>query len=302
MVSMQDHDAIECAGEHRVHHVGLARYSKAHLQEVGRVIEVVARIDERLPDKILVGHRGDRRHLRNHAVAGDHTVARVVDVGGVVIEGRERAHHAAHYCHRMGVAAEPGVEPRHLLMHHGMVRDGVAKLVELGLRRQLAIQKQIADLDEVGLFGELVDRIAAVEEHALVAVDVGDFGRAVGGRGETGIVGKAARVAVEAANIDHVGTDGAGTHRHLCLLVVDEQRSRWAGVGPLARSVLCIHRVCSFNSASPRLQRPCRTNARCTAPKVYLLGANGNRPKGGKRSITPGLSGGRKFPRDRAPA
>jgi hypothetical protein len=40
--------------------------------------------------------------------------------------------------------------------------------------RQLAVEQQVADLDEVALLGELLDRVAAVQQHALVAVDVGD--------------------------------------------------------------------------------------------------------------------------------
>jgi hypothetical protein len=43
---------------------------------------------------------------------------RIGDVGGVVIERRQRADHAAHDSHRVGVAAETGEEPVHLLVHH----------------------------------------------------------------------------------------------------------------------------------------------------------------------------------------
>ena len=50
--------------------------------------------------------------------------SRIVDVGGVVIEGRQRADHAAHDRHRMGVAAEAAEEARQLLMHHGVAGDG----------------------------------------------------------------------------------------------------------------------------------------------------------------------------------
>ena len=65
-------------------------------------------------------------------MAGDHALLRIVDVGGVVIEGRQRADRAAHDRHRMRVAAEAGEEPRHLLVHHGVARDGVAEVLELG--------------------------------------------------------------------------------------------------------------------------------------------------------------------------
>ena len=53
---------------------------------------------------------------------------RIVDVGGVVIERRQRADRADHDRHRMRVTAEAGEEPRHLLVHHRVVRDGVAEI------------------------------------------------------------------------------------------------------------------------------------------------------------------------------
>ena len=45
--------------------------------------------------------------------------------------------------------------------------------------RQLAEEDQRRRLEEVALLGELLDRVAAVEQHALVAVDVGDPALAV---------------------------------------------------------------------------------------------------------------------------
>ena len=49
------------------------------------------------------------------------------------------------------------------------------------------------------MFGQLFDRIAAVQQNAGVAVDIGDLGFAAGGRGEAGIVGEDAGLAVELA-------------------------------------------------------------------------------------------------------
>ena len=149
---------------------------------------------------------------------------RIVDVGGVVVEGRQRADRAAHDGHRVRVAAEARVEAGHLLVHHGVARDGVVEILELLLGRQLAVQQQVADLDEVGLLRQLFDRVAAIEQDALVAVDVGDAGRAVGRRGEARIVGEAAGVAVQPADVDDVRTDGSRSHRHLGLPVVAQRQ------------------------------------------------------------------------------
>ena len=75
VVGVQDEDAVERARDDRIDDVGLARHGEAHLQEVRRVVEIVARIDEGLADRIFVGHRRDRRHLGDHAMARDHRAA-----------------------------------------------------------------------------------------------------------------------------------------------------------------------------------------------------------------------------------
>jgi hypothetical protein len=48
------------------------------------------------------------------------------------------------------------------------------RLVLLRLGRQFAVEQQIADLEKVAVLGELVDRVAAMQQHAGVAVDIGD--------------------------------------------------------------------------------------------------------------------------------
>ena len=77
---MEDEDATHGADKHRIDLVLLARNRKAHVQEVGRIVELVARIDEGLADRIFVGHGGDRRHLGDHAVARDLALGRILDV------------------------------------------------------------------------------------------------------------------------------------------------------------------------------------------------------------------------------
>ena len=75
----------------------------------------------------------------------------------------------------MRVAAEALEEPAHLLVHHRVVRDAVVEIGLLRRGRQFAVQQQVADLEEVAVLGELLDRVAAIEQDALVAVDVGDL-------------------------------------------------------------------------------------------------------------------------------
>src|SRR3712207_9245935 len=63
-------------------------------------------IHERLADGVLVGPGRDGRDLGDQPVGRDLALARVVDVEVVVVEGGQRADHAADHRHRVRVAAE----------------------------------------------------------------------------------------------------------------------------------------------------------------------------------------------------
>ena len=118
------------------------------------------------------------------------------------IEGGERADARHHHRHRMRVAPEAVEEPVHLLMHHRVARDAIVEVGLLRGGRQFAVEKQVAGLEEIAVLGELVDRIAAVEQHALVAIDISDLGFRARGRGEARIEGEHARLGVELADVD----------------------------------------------------------------------------------------------------
>ena len=175
VIGVQDEDALHGARQHRIDLVFLARHGKAHVQEVGGVVQLVLRINERLADVVFVGHRGDGRHLGDQAHGSDHPLVLIGNVGRVVIEGRQRADHAAHHRHRMRIAAEAGEKARHLLVHHGVARDAVVEIFLLRLGRQFAVEQQVADFQEVAMLGQLLDRIAAMQQDAFVAVDEGDL-------------------------------------------------------------------------------------------------------------------------------
>ena len=78
----------------------------------------------------------------------------------------------------MGVAAEALEEAGHLLVNHGVMDHAVVEILLLRRGRQLAVEQEVAGLEEVALFGELLDRIAAIFQDAGVAVDIGDLGLA----------------------------------------------------------------------------------------------------------------------------
>ena len=165
---------------------------------------------------------------------------RVRDVGRVVVEGRQRADRRDHDRHRMGVAAKALEEAVHLVVHHRVARDPVVEIRLLGRGRQLAVEQEIAGLEEVAMLGELLDRVAAIEQDALVAVDIGDLRLAGGGRGEAGIVGEHPGLGVELRDVDDARADRPVLHRELELLVVDDEGARSAIHGMLAfRHVAC---------------------------------------------------------------
>ena len=153
MIGVQDEDAIHRAGENGIGLVVLAGHREAHAQEIGRIVEVVFRIDERLANRILVRHRRNRRHFRNHADGGNHPLGRVGNVRRVVIERRERPDAAGHDRHWVRVPSKALIEPAHLLVHHGVVGDTI---VEVGFLRgggELPVEQEIAGLEEIAVLG-----------------------------------------------------------------------------------------------------------------------------------------------------
>ncbi len=208
---MERQDAVHGAREHGADFVFLAGRRIHHMQEVFREAQLVAGIDEGLTKGVFIGPGGDRRHLGDQAVGRDHPMVRIVDVGRVVIERRQGADHAAHHRHRVGVAPEPAEEVGDLLVQHRVIGDVFLELALLLARRQFAVEQQVADLHEVGMFGQVLNRNTAIQQDARVTVDVGDLGLATAGRCETRVVGKAIRFRVEFTHVDDGGAD-AGVH------------------------------------------------------------------------------------------
>ncbi|MNH94192.1 hypothetical protein D3C73_468080 [compost metagenome] len=209
VVGMEDEDPVHGLGEYRADRFDLARGVEHHVQEVFRVRQVVARVHHGLAHGVLVNHRCQGRHLGNQADRGDFAMLRVIDVQGVVVEGREGADYAAHDGHRVGVATEAVEEGLQLLVNHGVVLHGADELGLLFCGRQFAVEQQIAGFQVVRLFSQLFDRVAAVQQNAVVAVDIGDLRLAGSGRHETRVKGETAR-GRQAPNIDNIGTNGAG--------------------------------------------------------------------------------------------
>ena len=184
---MQDEEQIERLRRDWIDVIRLAGHREEHVQQIRAVIEIVARIDEGLSERMLVCGRGDRRNLRDDAMSEYLAMTRIMDVHRVVIERRHRRNHAREHRHRMRVVLETVEEPQQRFVDHRVVLNRVRELRELLARRQLAVDKEIRDLEEVALFRELLDRHAAMQEHTFVAIDEGDLALARRGRHEARI-------------------------------------------------------------------------------------------------------------------
>ena len=126
----------------------------------------------------------------------------------------------------MRVAAEPLEKPRHLLMHHRVARDAIIKVRLLRDGGQFAIEQEIAGLQKIAVLGDLLNGIAAIQQDAGVAVNVGDFRFRAGGRGKAGIIGEHAALRVELADIDDGRPDRAQLDRHFDAFIAIFQHCR----------------------------------------------------------------------------
>ena len=141
VVGMQDEQQVERFGGHRIDVVLLAGHREEHVQHVGAVVEIVARIDEGLAERMLVCRRRDGRQLGDDAVREDLAMPRVMDVHRVVIERRHRRHHRRHHRHRVRVVMEAAEEAQQRLVDHRVIADAALELLELRLVRQVAVQQ-----------------------------------------------------------------------------------------------------------------------------------------------------------------
>ena len=131
VIGVQDEQQVERLGGDRVDLVRLARHREQHVQQVAAVVEIVARIDERLPERMLVRRRGDRRDLGDDAVREDLAMPRVMDVHRVVIERRHRGDHRRHHRHRVRVVVEAVEEAQQRLVDHRVMTDVAGELLQL---------------------------------------------------------------------------------------------------------------------------------------------------------------------------
>ncbi len=127
----------------------------------------------------------------------------------------------------MGVVMEAVDEFLDVLVDDRVVRHLEHPRVQLGRRGQLPVEQEVSGLEERTLLRELLDRVAAVAEDPLVAVDIGD-GAATGRRvHERRVVGHQPEIVLRRLDLPEIGgADGPVLNRELVALpgaVVDDR-------------------------------------------------------------------------------
>jgi uncharacterized membrane protein len=100
----------------------------------------------------------------------------------IMVKGRKGADDTDHHRHRMCIATKTLVELYQLLVHHGVVLDGAFKFGLLAGIWQLTVLEQIGDFKKIAVLGELLNRIAAIQQFALVAINERHLGLTTGRR------------------------------------------------------------------------------------------------------------------------
>ncbi len=222
VVGVEDEQHVDGPGDDRVDLVLLCRHPEGEPHEVLDVPEGVVGVEEGLPDRLLVGVGGDRRHLRQQPYGRDLHVLPVERVEAVLVERRQGRDGRGEHGHRVGVAREPVEEPPQALVQQGVPTHVVSEGGQLRGGGQLAVDQQVGDLEEGGALGELLDGVTAVAQDPGVTVDVGD-GRGAGGRvDETRVQRHLPGRGEQCRDVEAGGALGRSGHR---------QRKGAAGVG-----------------------------------------------------------------------
>ena len=174
VIRVQNEQDVQRLLRQRIHHIVLTGCGEHHVQQIAGVAETVAWIHHRFADVVLVAGSGDGRRLGDQAMSADLAVMRIHHIHRIMIEGGQGADHSHHHRHRMRIVVEALEETQQRIIDHRVMNDNVAEVLQLLRRRQFAVVQQIGHLQEVGLFRQLLDRVAPVAQNALVAVYIGD--------------------------------------------------------------------------------------------------------------------------------
>ena len=206
VVGVQDQQHVQRPDDLRVGRVGLGRQAERHPQEVLHQTQRVVRVQERLSNRLLVRVGGDGGQLGQQPDRGQLHLVVVQRIQRVLVVGAQSVDGTGQHRHRMGVTREAVEEPLEILVQQRVPLDLGGEFGQLGRGRQLSVDQQVADLDEIRLLGQLVDRVPAVAQDAGVTVDVGDGTLGRGGVDEALVEGGVTGLGQQRTQRDAVGS------------------------------------------------------------------------------------------------
>ena len=263
---------------------------KLSLRKLSTKLERVVGVEECLPDALLVRVRRDHRQLREHPDRVQLDVLGVVRVGLALVVGRERRGRRREHRHRVRGGRQRREESLEVFVQQRVVADALVERSQLVGAGQFAVDEQPGDLEVGAVLRQLLDRVPAIAEDALVAVDEGD--RRLGRRGvdEAVVEGRVPGLPCERRDV-HTGGAAVGSaqQREIGRLIADREG------GFVLLNARVGHGASSRFLVVPGVSTPCRSHrgaisesrrddVRCRA--TALLQPNGHisilrtRPKG----------------------
>ena len=98
-------------------------------------------------------------------------------------------------------------------MQHGVIGHTLAEFLILRGIGQVAIQQQVGDFKEARFFGQLLNGIAAIEQHAGIAINVSNGAFAGSGGAIARIESENAKIAIKLADIRDLRPQRAAQQR-----------------------------------------------------------------------------------------
>jgi hypothetical protein len=121
-----------------------------------------------------------------------------------VIKRHQRTNHGRQHGLWMRVAPKSQVETGHLFVNLGVRLDDVHEFLFLPGFGQSTGVEQIGDIEKLAFLGQLFDGLAAIEQFAILAVDIGNL-RTTRNRGQgPGIAGEQTRLAGQHTDVDAI--------------------------------------------------------------------------------------------------
>ena len=216
VIGVEQKNEIERIDDFRLRIVVPIRLGEHHVQEIGRVAEVPARVDKRQAALGAVGHGREGANFGNEQSGSpvEMPLVQLLFVGshlGVI--AAERVEHGGENGHGMRRVRESLEEDAHAFVDRGTGGNAGAKFGELARVRQFAVNDQECGLQKDRFGRQILDAVAAMPQDPLLPVDESDAAAA------------RPRVGIAIVISDEAGLVAERTHVHrLFLLRADNHR------------------------------------------------------------------------------